>query len=115
MFMHRHPGCAPAGRDPGLCCHTPAGCFVYAFSSNSCESWTTDSCVSLLTVILSLNVSWIWNPLIAGDHELAYLWGGEPSVATAWETVTLLSYPFYTLLGLFVLSLAMCRDLQGVE
>ena len=69
------------------------------------ERWWQRGLLLTVTVILSLNVSWIWNPLIAGDHELAYLWGGEPSVATAWETVTLLSYPFYTLLGLFVLSL----------
>lgn len=67
--------------------------------------WWQRGLLLAIAVILSLNVSWIWDPLIAGDHELAYLWGGEPSVATPWETVTLLSYQFYTLLALLVLSL----------
>ena len=58
-------------------------------------------------LLLSINVLWIWDPLIAGDHELAYLSGGEPSIATPLQAITLLSYPFYTLSVLFLFGLTL--------
>lgn len=73
--------------------------------------WHSAECVRVRVILLSMiaimaaNPSWIWNPLIAGDHELAALWGGEPSVATAWQTVSLIAYPCYTLVALFVFTL----------
>jgi hypothetical protein len=56
-------------------------------------------------LLLSINVQWIWNPLISGDHELAGLWGGEQSIASPIEAMTLLSYPFYTLSALLIFGL----------
>jgi hypothetical protein len=65
-------------------------------------------------LLLSINVLWIWGPLISGEHELAYLWGGEPSIATPLQAIMLLSYPFYTLAALFVFGLTL-SERQVVE
>jgi len=65
------------------------------------------------SLLLAINVQWIWNPMIVGEHELAYLWGGAQSVATPLQAITLLSYPFYTMLALFVFGLT--RSGRAVE
>jgi hypothetical protein len=52
--------------------------------------------------LLVVNPHWIWDATIAGNGELPRDPALAPSVATAWQTVTVISYQFYLLLGLFV-------------
>ncbi len=55
--------------------------------------------------LMVINPKWIWDATIPGHGELPRDPTLPPSVATAWQTVTVISYQFYLLLALFAFAM----------
>jgi hypothetical protein len=83
--------------------HTPEG------------SWKRSVVVLSTVGLLIVNPAWIYRWLLPGPGELAYLHGLEATVATPWQTVTVLSFQLYLLLLLGVALHSAVLDAGGRE
>jgi len=67
--------------------------------------WNRLGLIAAMIVLGVINPKWIWDATIAGDGELAFGDNAVVSVGLPWQTLTVISYQLYALLGLFLFAI----------
>ena len=67
--------------------------------------WRRAMILGAIIVLTTVYAKWIWDAAIPGVGECPLRPGDVPSVVTPLQTLTVISYPFYTLMALFVFAL----------